>query len=866
MRQPKLLTKIWAAIGLKNTIPESRGSGLAQGAATYDEGFPSITMTPIAQGGKAPSGKDMNGILHELSAHIVHMNQGGHYKFDSGFAEKINGYSRGAVLINNDETAFFVSLIDQNKTDFNGGSDYGDYWIKLADVEAVKQVHPKDLTEESISEKDHTGHSHRLPVASLIKKGIVQLNNTLTSTSQEQALTAAQGKVLKDLVDKFHITETTADANTLTTDGIYAYTTAAENKNLPSNHNYHLFVMGGGNAGWCRQIAKKAYGLETYERTKTSYNGEWSAWKRTDILGFSKYISTENLNDITEVGLYGQNLNVNATPERNYPEQKAGTLFVTPSAYGVQQEYTTFNSNNKYVRGKDNNRWLAWKKINASDWVDVSNRPRTLDGYATTMNGQFTLNHLAAFVKGQRNSVDSWFVGLTNNESNDVALHSYIHETGIKLKSDRVESNKPLYVNSSPVFTEATLTPVRDTNLTAFIPNTQVKYQDATPAQLPVGTHMGFSTNSRLTDNGVYSGWGMVSKPNNSATSAVRFGANNGSLYFQQANLGNHNEWLSPVKVETEKHTEVDLSTLDPNIWYPVVITGISSYVQEKIRVSHNLFVAGNAEWGNYSSNKGFSLLCEWRVNNNAWGVIPHSIVVHSFAYEWTKDSKSPLLKIGQLTNSGSNYCLLRGGTKYDVFTPAHCNVSIKSSNYTINGQSINLLTLAEYDDRLKPVTIFNELKNIANAKQSPATTLAGYGITDGVRRDEFFYQKVGDFEIRKYPDGMMIQTGIYRRGTRDFNRNYYDTDLVTLIYPVAFADNPCVSITPHLSHPYIDSNNNANNQSSGRLASHTHEANNGVVGLTVESNRNKCQFTYQNGDVFISEMSFHIIAIGRWK
>lgn len=134
------------------------------------------------------------------------------------------------------------------------------------------------------------------------------------------------------------------------------------------------------------------------------------------------------------------------------------------------------------------------------------------------------------------------------------------------------------------------------------------------------------------------------------------------------------------------------------------------------------------------------------------------------------------------------------------------------------------------------------------------------------IKRDEITSQKIGGFEVRKLPDGTMIQSGIYRRGTRDFNRNYYDADLVTLIYPVAFADSPCVSITPHLSHPYIDSNNNANNQRSGRLASYAHEANNGVVGLTVESNRSQCQFVYQNTDVFISEMSFHIIAIGRWK
>ncbi|MGX2969248.1 phage tail-collar fiber domain-containing protein [Ursidibacter sp. B-7004-1] len=493
------------------------------------------------------------------------------------------------------------------------------------------QLTPKTITATSTNSIDETGHTHAIDSASTTQKGIVQLNNTLTSTSQEQALTAAQGKVLKDLVDKFHITETTVDANTLTTDGIYAYTTAVEGKNLPSNHNYHLFVMGGGNAGWCRQIAKKAYELETYERTKTSYNGEWSAWKRADILGFSKYIGTENLNDITEVGLYGQNLNVNATSERNYPEQQAGTLFVTPSAYGVQQEYTTFDSNNKYVRGKENNRWLAWKKINASDWDDVRNKPRTLDGYATTMNGQFTLNDLAAFVKGQRNSVDSWFVGLTNNESNDVALYSYTYDTGIKLKSDRVESNKPLYVNNSPVFTEATLTPARDTNLTAFIPGTQIKYQDATPAQLPVGTHMGFSQNAQLKDRGVYSGWGMVSKPNNSVNSAVRFGANNGSLYFQQGSWDNPNTWGSAVELARKANTLAGYGITDG--------------------VRRDEFTQGLSQNGWCKLPNG--LLMQWGVSHNGQIIFPIAFPKQCFMVSHSKTGGGRDTRVDNVTKTG---------------------------------------------------------------------------------------------------------------------------------------------------------------------------------------------------------------------
>ncbi|MGX2974732.1 tail fiber protein [Ursidibacter arcticus] len=449
-----------------------------------------------------------------------------------------------------------VYLIEENDPVHGGEQGITNRPLReLADRTEYLKAHltPKQLGANSTNTSSETGHTHAIDSASTTQKGIVQLNNTLTSTSQEQALTAAQGKVLKDLVDKFQITETTADANTLTTDGIYAYTTVVEGKNLPGNHNYHLFVMGGGNAGWCRQIAKKAYGLETYERTKTSYNGEWSAWKRTDTLGLFSYIQNVNLNDYKQGGFYFVNI------AENRPVAHSGALqvFAASGGNGVQQIYTLFNKTETYQRWFDNsnNTWGEWKRIDAADWADIRNKPRTLDGYATTMNGQFTLNHLAALVKGQRNSVDSWFVGLINEISSVVALYSYTYDTGIKLFSDRVESNKPLYVNSSPVFTEATLTPARDTNLTAFIPNTQVKYQDATPAQLPVGTHMGFSQNAQLKDSGVYSGWGMVSKPQNSANSAVRFGINAGRFYFQQANWDNPNEWFPAIELAPKATT-----------------------------------------------------------------------------------------------------------------------------------------------------------------------------------------------------------------------------------------------------------------------------------------------------------------------
>ena len=119
MPQPKLLSKPWASDGLKNNIPAERNGGLAQEAATYAEGFPNITMTPISVGGKPPSGKDMNGVLYEISAHTVWQNQGGRYRFDEAFCQQIGGYPKGAVLLNDKGDAEYISLVEQNRINFN---------------------------------------------------------------------------------------------------------------------------------------------------------------------------------------------------------------------------------------------------------------------------------------------------------------------------------------------------------------------------------------------------------------------------------------------------------------------------------------------------------------------------------------------------------------------------------------------------------------------------------------------------------------------------------------------------------------------------------------------------------------------------
>ena len=68
LTKPDKITLPFAASGNKNVIPVASQIGITGGAASYTDGFPPLTMTPVAAGGIPPSGKDMNGVIYTISA------------------------------------------------------------------------------------------------------------------------------------------------------------------------------------------------------------------------------------------------------------------------------------------------------------------------------------------------------------------------------------------------------------------------------------------------------------------------------------------------------------------------------------------------------------------------------------------------------------------------------------------------------------------------------------------------------------------------------------------------------------------------------------------------------------------------------
>ncbi len=116
----------FAQSGTKNTIPVASQIGVTPGAASFTDGFPPLTMTPLAAGGVPPYGADFNGILNFLSAATRWGQAGAGYSYDPAFSAAAGGYPKGAVLLNAATDGFWISLADNNTADPDAG---GSNWV-----------------------------------------------------------------------------------------------------------------------------------------------------------------------------------------------------------------------------------------------------------------------------------------------------------------------------------------------------------------------------------------------------------------------------------------------------------------------------------------------------------------------------------------------------------------------------------------------------------------------------------------------------------------------------------------------------------------------------------------------------------------
>lgn len=132
MAQPDLILVPFAAnapAANVDAIPVSLGPSDPPQAASWSQGFPQVTMTPLAAGGIPPRGQSFNGLFQDITEHLVFIGGGGQYKWTQAYVTAKGGYSKGDVIQSNDGTFSCVSLTDNNTTNFNTTpSSIGTLW------------------------------------------------------------------------------------------------------------------------------------------------------------------------------------------------------------------------------------------------------------------------------------------------------------------------------------------------------------------------------------------------------------------------------------------------------------------------------------------------------------------------------------------------------------------------------------------------------------------------------------------------------------------------------------------------------------------------------------------------------------------
>jgi len=172
MANPIFIPIAFAANGLKNPIYKTRQVGQPIEDFTWNEGAPQVTMTPKEDGGLAPKGQDFNGVLNAMCEHNVFSQNGGRYKWSQETIDNYGEYQEGAIVQSDDNKKEFICT--SNNT--NNPNENMQGW--------------------SI----YTGQGS-IPIASSTTAGVTKIINSLNSTDVGSALSAAQGKILGDILE-----------------------------------------------------------------------------------------------------------------------------------------------------------------------------------------------------------------------------------------------------------------------------------------------------------------------------------------------------------------------------------------------------------------------------------------------------------------------------------------------------------------------------------------------------------------------------------------------------------------------------------------------------------------------------------------
>lgn len=129
---PKKQPVAFGTNGQRENLPDTTPAG--DNTASYDAGFPAVTMILKSAGGLPPKGQDMNQILFELSAIGRWLSAGALNAYDDTFSTAVGGYPKASVIVGDDGSSIYISTVDANT---NNPNSTPTGWLSLAKVTAI---------------------------------------------------------------------------------------------------------------------------------------------------------------------------------------------------------------------------------------------------------------------------------------------------------------------------------------------------------------------------------------------------------------------------------------------------------------------------------------------------------------------------------------------------------------------------------------------------------------------------------------------------------------------------------------------------------------------------------------------------------
>lgn len=246
--------------GSRQSILDTTPTG--SNAASYDVGFPPITMILKSAGGLPPLGQNLNEVLYELSGISRFLSAGGGYVYDSTFSTAVSGYPAGAVIPNSTLNGLWINTIDDNTTNPENSTAALTGWVPAFSYGATSltgltsasvTVGTLDASKDVISLSGLLTANINLVLPAWIKKWDI-INNTTGSftvtvkTPSGNGVAISSGSKVPVIGDGTNINTNYAPGTLIglkyfTTQGISSYTPT------PGTKKAKIIVTGGGGGG-----------------------------------------------------------------------------------------------------------------------------------------------------------------------------------------------------------------------------------------------------------------------------------------------------------------------------------------------------------------------------------------------------------------------------------------------------------------------------------------------------------------------------------------------------------------------------------------------------------------------------------------